>query len=111
MPNVPAFMETGTFNLRDLDTDLIVGKVHVEPGASDAAGGRGFVVHWAIIKVSTGETGFGVWSKPTKTNNKRWKWEGSDETLTDFLNWMQDSSRKAKIRYLIQGCREQDGVP
>ena len=109
--NVPSFLDPGTYNLRDLDTDLIVAKVNVEAGGADIAGGRGYLVHWAIIKTSTGESGFGVCAKPTVQNNKSWKWEGTNETLAQFATWMHESSRKSKIRYLMQGCREQDGVP
>lgn len=108
---IPFSSDAGTFNIRDLDTNLLVAKVHVEAAAADAAGGRGFVVHWAMVKASTGDAGWGVWAKPTQNNNKQWKWEGTGETLAQFLTWMHLSTRKGNLRYMFQGSRELDVIP
>ncbi|MDP2314501.1 MAG: hypothetical protein Q8P41_16480 [Pseudomonadota bacterium] len=106
---IPSFNDPGTYNVRDLDTGLLVGKVHVEPPNVDAAGGRGNVVHWAIIKSSIGDQNWGVWAKPNQQNGKQWKWEGTGESLATFLGWM--NTNKGNVRYVFQGTREQDVVP
>lgn len=107
----PSFMDSGTFNLRDVDNNVLVAKVHVETAEADVAGGRSFVMHWAIAKANAVDNGWGIWSKPTLQANKSWKWEPTTETLAQFLTWMHDGNRKPKLRYMVQSTREQDGVP
>ncbi|MDP2305170.1 MAG: hypothetical protein Q8P18_04005 [Pseudomonadota bacterium] len=107
----PSFNDPGTFNIRDLDTGLLVAKLHVEVPAADVAGGRGYLMHWAMVKASTGDAGWGVWARPTQGNNKQWQWEGTGETFAQFLTWMHLSTRKGNLRYLVQGAREQDIIP
>lgn len=109
MSTVPSFADNGTYNLRDLESDVLVGKVHVEVAADDVAGGRGYIIHWALAKSSTGISGWGTYSKPTQSNNRSLKWEGSGESLTTFLNWV--ASNKNNLRYVMSGMREQDVVP
>ncbi len=108
---VPSFSDTGTFNIRDVDNDVLVAKVHVETAAADVAGGCTFVIHWAIAKSSTGDTGWGVWSKPTMGSNKSWRWEPSNESLSDFVTWVHTTTRKPNLRYVVQSVREQGGIP
>ncbi|MES2643728.1 MAG: hypothetical protein V4850_29850 [Myxococcota bacterium] len=108
MPN-PSYTDPGTYNLRDLDTGLLVAKVHVEMSAADVAGGRGFIVHWAILKSASG--GWGAWVKATQQVPKSFKWEGTGETLQQFLGWMHAPERKDNIRYMFQGTREVENIP
>lgn len=108
---MPSLCDGGTFNIRDIDTNLLVAKVHVEPPAAEAAGGRGYVMHWALVKSPTGDSGWGVWARPTQLVAKPLKWEGTGETLTQFLTWMHLSTRKEHLRYLFQGTRELDIIP
>lgn len=108
---MPSFIDNGTYNLRDLGTNVLVGKVHVEPSAADAAGGRGYIMHYALLKVDPSEAGWGIYVKPTQNIQKSYRWEGTGETLAQFLNWMGDATRKSKIRYTVTGMREQDVVP
>lgn len=107
----PSFLDQGTYNLKDIDTGLFVGKVHVEAPAADLVGGRGHVMHWALVKSPTGESGWGVWVKPTQQLPKQVKFEGTGETLAQFIGWMHAPDRKGDIRYLFQGTREIDFIP
>lgn len=108
---VPSFVDTGGWNIRDIDTNKLVAKVHVEEAAIDAAGGRTFVIHWGIAKSNTGDSGWGVWTKPTQNGNKSWRWEPTGESLQQFMDWMHLGTRKGALRYLVQGSREVDIIP
>ena len=105
---VNTYLDSGTWNIKDVDTGNLVAKVHVEPAATDAAGGRSYIIHWALVKSTISDSGWGVYSKPT--NNKQWKWESTGETLANFVAWTNDSNRKPNLRYVVQGTREQDAL-
>jgi hypothetical protein len=103
---VNTFMDSGTWNIKDVDSGNLVAKVHVEIAATDVAGGRSYIVHWALVKSAISDAGWGVYVKPA--NNKQWKWETTNETLANFVAWTNDANRKPNLRYVIQGTREQD---
>lgn len=105
----PSFTDPGTYNLRDVDTGLLVAKIHVEAAATDVAGGRAYIVHYALVKSSLGESGWGVYARPTQQTNKNFRWEGTGETLATFVTWL--TTRKVNIRYVSAGHRELDAVP
>lgn len=107
MPN--SFWDNGTYNVKDIDTGNFVGKVHVENAATDIAGGRGYVVHYALVK-SNPESGWGVYAKPTQQGNKSFKYEPTGESLAQFLAWVNDTGRKPNLRYIFQGVREKDAL-
>ncbi len=107
---MPSFYDTGSYNLKDILDGKFVGKVHVESPPSDAGGGRSYVMHYALVK-SSPETGWAVYTKPTQAAAREFKWEGTGETLAQFLSWMNDSSRRANLRYVITTVREQDTIP
>ena len=106
-----SYNDPGSFNLRDLDTGLIVGKRHIEPSADNMAGGRSYIVHTGIAKSSTGDSGWGVYAKPTQLVAKQMKYEGTGESLSTFLSWLHDSGRKSNLMYTVSIVREQDVVP
>lgn len=108
VPVVNTFADSGTWNIKDLDTGNFVAKVHVELAATDVAGGRSYVIHWALVKNAIADQGWGIYSKPG--NNRQWKWESTAETLANFVSWVSDQNRKPNLRYVVQGTREQDAL-
>jgi hypothetical protein len=107
LPN-PSFSDPGTYNLRDEGTNTLVGKIHVEAAATDVAGGRAYIIHYALVKSSTGDAGWGVYARPTQGANKGFTWEPTGETLTQFTSWV--TTKKTFLRYISMGSREQDAV-
>lgn len=105
----PSFSDPGTYNLRDVAANVLVGKIHVEVAATDLAGGRAYILHQALVKSSTGDPGWGVYARPTQQANKTFQWEPTGETLAAFAGWV--ASKKTFLRYVSMGTHELDVVP
>lgn len=107
---MPSFIDEGSWNLRDTTLNKLVAKVHVETPQGDVGGGRTYVIHTALVKSAIGDSGWDVYTKPTASNNRQFKWEATNETFAQFQAWVNDNTRKSSLRYVHQGIREQDSL-